>query len=413
MIHDALKTNIFGLTPISPVNIGVWITVFIIVIVGLNFLPVKFYGESEFWFASIKVFTIIGLLLLSFILFWGGGPEQHGILGFHYWKDPGATSTWLVGGSVGTFVAFVGTLVLSAFPFTFAPELLIFTSGEMQHPRKNLPKAANRFILRLLVFYIGSVLAMGIICPFTDPALTAGGAGAKSSAFVVGINHAGIHGLGSVVNAAILTSAWSAGNAYLYMSSRALYSMAVAGQAPQVFRKCNKEGVPYVAVMACSIFAALAYLNCGSSSSIVFRWFVNITNTSGFISWICCCITYLRFRKACNVQGTPQLPYRSWTQPYGAWIAMFFFAILALINGFNVFFPGQFSTSSFLTAYIGIPAFLVIYLGHKILKGRSDPWYLPAHAIDIQEGLEQLQHEEPSTGSGEQQGWRKWAENFT
>ncbi|OBT82755.1 hypothetical protein VE02_09110 [Pseudogymnoascus sp. 03VT05] len=398
----------------NPVNVGVWITVFIIVIVTLNFLPVQYYGETEFWFASIKVFTIIGLLILSFILFWGGGPGQNGVLGFHYWKEPGATNTWLVGGSPGRFVAFVGTLVSSAFPFTFAPELLIFTSGEMQNPRRNLPKAANRYILRLLVFYICSIIAMGVICPYTEKALTGGGAGAKSSAFVVGINNAGIHGLGSVVNAAILTSAWSAGNAYLYMSSRALYSLAMAGQAPKVFKRCTKGGVPYAAVMACSIFSILAYLNCGQSGSIVFRWFVNITNTSGFISWVCCCIVYLRFRRAVNnAQSKPQLPFHSRLQPYGAWFAMFFFAVLALINGFNVFFPGQFSASSFLTAYIGIPAFFAVYLGHKFWTGRSDPWYLPVPDIDIQEGLEQLQNEESPEEPGAKHGWRKWAQEFT
>lgn len=404
----ALHKHLVGTNYNSPVNIGVWITLFIIVIVGLNLLPVKYYGESEFWFSCIKVVTIIGLLILSFVLFWGGGPNQNGILGFHYWKDPGATGTWLVDGGSGTFVAFVGTVVLSAFPFAFAPELLIFTSGEVDNPRKNLPKAGHRFILRLVVFYIASVLAMRVICPYTHNALIEGSEGAKSSAFVVGIEQADIHNLGSVVNAVILTTAWSAGNAYLYMSSRALYSLAVAEQAPQTFKRCTKNGVPYVAVMACSIFSLLAYLNCGNSSSAVFRWFVNITNTSGFISWICCCIVYLRFRAACSAQGNHELPYHSWTQPYGAWAAMFFFIVLALINGFNVFFPGQFSASSFLTAYIGIPAFLVIYFGHKIWKGRSDPWYIRAHEIDIQEGhvLEQMHGEELPAGSGEKHAQR-------
>lgn len=375
---------------LSPVNPGVWITIFIFLIVGLNFLPVSHYGESEFWFAVIKVITIAGLLILAFVIFWGGGPNANGILGFHYWKDPGATNTYLVPGSTGEFVAFVETLVLSAFPFSFAPELLIFTSGEMNNPQKDLPKAGRRFTLRLVVFYIGSVLAIGVICPYSENALINGGQGAKSSAFVVGIQHAGIHGLGSVVNAVILTTAWSAGSAYLYMSSRALYSLALTGQTPAIFKKCTKDGVPYVAVMACSLFSLLAYLNVGTSSSTVFQWFVNITNTSGFLSWICCCIVYLRFRAAWNAQGKPELPYRSWIQPYGSWIAMLFFIVLALINGFNVFFPGQFVVSTFVTTYVGIPAFLVLYLIHKIWKGRSDPWLLPADQIDIFEGLEHV-----------------------
>jgi amino acid transporter len=96
-----------------PVNIVVWITIMIIVIVGLNCFPVKFYGETEFWFAGTKVVMIVGLLILSFILFWGGGP-QHDRLGFRYWKNPGAANTYLEEGNAGRFVALLSTMVLSA-----------------------------------------------------------------------------------------------------------------------------------------------------------------------------------------------------------------------------------------------------------------------------------------------------------
>ena len=375
-------------------------------------MPVKFYGETEFWFASIKVFTIIGLLLLSFILFWGGGPHQNGILGFRYWKDPGAANTWLVDGGIGRFVAFFGTLISSTFPFSFAPELLIFASGEMKSPEINLPRAAKRYIWRLLIFYICSIVAIGVICPYTDPNLTGGGAGAKSSAFVVGINNAGIHSLGSVVNAAILTSAWSSGNSFLYMSARALYSMAVAGHAPRVFRKCTKSGVPYYAVGAAALFTPLAYLNVGNSSSIVFQWFVNLTTISGFISWICCSITFLRFRAACRVQGQYDIPYHSIVQPWGAWITLVFFSLLSLINGFNVFISSQFTAAGFLTAYIGIPAFLLLYFGHKIIYGRSDPWALPAEAINLEQEYrpELLDDNEKFN---DRRGWKKWADRLT
>jgi len=373
----------------SPVNIAVWISIFIVVIVGLNILPVKYYGETEFWFASLKVFMMIGLLILSFILFWGGGPKQHGILGFHNWKDPGATNTWLRPGATGRFIAFVEVVVLSAFPFTFAPELLVVTGGEMKNPRRNLPKAAHRYFFRLVFFYIGCVLSIGIIAPFNDARLTSGGVGAKSSAFVVGIADAGISGLGSVINAIIITSAWSSGNSFLYMSSRSLYSLAVAGNAPRIFTRCTKHGVPYMAVIASALFSPLAYLNCANSGSVVFGWFVNLTNTSGFISWICCSIVYIRFRKAYLVQGLGKenIPYHSFLQPVGAWIAMVAFIILTLINGFDVFFPGRFTASSFLTAYVGIPIFLGIYGVHKAFHW-NEKWAIPSEEVDLHSGVD-------------------------
>ena len=144
-----------------------------------------------------------------------------------------------------------------------------------------------------------------------------------------------------------------------------------------------------MAVFASAIFSPLAYLNCGSSGSTVFTWFVNLTNTSGFISWICCCIVYLRFRKACKAQDFTDLPYHSWMQPYGAYIALVMFVILVLINGFDVFFPGRFSASSFLTAYVGIPIFLAIYFTHRIIH-RNDTWARDPLEVDLTTGLQDI-----------------------
>jgi amino acid transporter len=300
-----------------PLNMAVWISIMIAVIVGLNALPVRFYGETEFWFAGTKVIVMVGLLMVSLILALGGGPNRDR-LGFRYWKHPGATKTFLADGDAGRLLALLSTLVLSAFCFTFAAELLIATGGEMQNPRKNLPVAARRYVYRLTFFYIGSVLAISVICPSDHPALTSNGTGGGASPFVIGIKNAGIPVLDSIISVAIIISAWSSGNSFLYLSSRSLYSLALSNNAPAILKTCSKSGVPYYAVGASSLFCGLAYLNLAASSAAVFYWFVNITNTSGFISWVCCGIIYLRFRKACRAQGITDLPYHSRVQPYGA-----------------------------------------------------------------------------------------------
>ena len=384
------------------VNIAVWITIMCIVIVALNFMPVKFYGETEFWFAGTKVILLVGLLILSFILFWGGGPKG-GRLGFHYWKDPGAANPLILTGSTGLFISFWQTFVSSVFPFTFAPELIVVTGGEMESPRRNLPKASKRYFYRLIIFYCLSVLAIGVICPSNDTRLTDGGAGAGSSPFVVGIANAGISVLPSIVNAVIIISAWSSGNSFLYISSRSLYSLAIQGSAPRIFKSCNRWGVPYWAVGASSLFALLAYLNCASSGAVVFNWFVNLTNTWGMISWVCCCIVYLRFRKACIAQNI-QVPYHSFIQPYGAYVAGVMFTFLCLINGFKVFFPQYWSASGFLTAYIGIPIFLGMYFGHRIVF-RHDKWFWDPMEVDMQTGMQEIvEAEKPPT---KRKGWKK------
>ncbi|OTB03765.1 hypothetical protein M426DRAFT_321483 [Hypoxylon sp. CI-4A] len=371
----------------NTVPVAVWITIMLVVIVALNLFPVKVYGESEFWFASIKVFAIIGLLVLSVVLFFGGGPD-HTRLGFWYWQEPGATKEYLVSGAGGRFCAFLYTLIYSCFSFNFSPELIIIAAGEMRSPRKNLPKAAIHFVWRLIAFYALGALAIGVICRSDEPALTNGGKGAASSPWVIAIENAGIHGLDSVINAVVITSAWSSGNSVLYMSSRSLYSLAVAGNAPQIFARCNKHGVPIYAVIASSLLSLLAYLNVGTVSGIVFNWFVSIINTAAFISWVSCCLIFFRFRKACASQGITKsdLPYTSILQPWAAWISIVAFCLFGLLNGFSVFFPGHFTASDFLTAYIGIPAFLLFYLGHRMAT-IHEPWVRQPSAIDLKSGL--------------------------
>ncbi|KAF3402313.1 putative proline-specific permease put4 [Talaromyces pinophilus] len=218
----------------------------------------------------------------------------------------------MIDGNTGRFIALLATLVISSLPFTFAPEFLILTTGEMAAPPQTLPKGARRYIYRILFFYI-SVLAIGVICPSNDPDLTFA---AGASPFVVAIKNAGVPVLDSVINTGILVSAWSSGNCFFYMATRSLYSQALTGNAPSWFLACTKGGIPYRCVMAIALFCPLAYLSLGSSSTVAFNWFINFTNPSGFISWTCCCIVHLHFCKACKAQNITNLPYSSELQTW-------------------------------------------------------------------------------------------------
>ncbi|KAI4147461.1 MAG: hypothetical protein L6R39_003106 [Caloplaca ligustica] len=372
----------------NPVPVAVWITIVLAVIVLLNIFVVSWYGESEFWFASIKIIGIIGLIILGIVLFFNGGPDQ-GRLGFHYWQDPGAFIPFATSGDTGKFLAFWTALVKSGFAFILSPELIVLAAGETEAPRRNIPKAASRFVYRLMFFYIIGTLVISVIVASNDPLLlqgvNSGKTNAGASPFVIGIKRAGIPVLDHIINAVILTSAWSAGNSFLFAGSRSLYSLALTGQAPKIFRTCNKHGVPYVCVAVTSLLACLVYLSVSSGSATVFQWFVNLTTISGYIAWIILLITYLRFRSALEFNGIlHQRPYKTWGQPYVTYFALFILIILTLTNGFQVFFPGQFTASSFLAAYITLPIVVVLYLGHKIWF--RTPLFIRAHKIDIYSG---------------------------
>ncbi|SMY29697.1 unnamed protein product [Zymoseptoria tritici ST99CH_1A5] len=360
------------------ISAGVWIALFLILVLALNIIAVSFFGEAEFWFASIKLITIVGLIIVGFVLMLGGGPNKDR-LGFRYYKYQdgyGAFKEYIVPGNTGKFLAFWSAFARAGFAFITSPELIAISAGETVAPRRNIPKAARRFIYRLAVFYGLGSFVIGIIVPSNDERLLGAG-NASASPFVIGIMNAGIEGLDHVINAAVLTSAWSAGNAFLYSGSRVLYSLSISGQAPKFFAKTTKRGIPYTAVLVTWAVGLLAFLTLNSSSAQVFTWLSNISTISGFIAWIVVMFTYLQFRKAMAFQNLlHKLPYQTPLQPYATYFVLFVVILLTLTNGFQVFFPQNWNVSDFMAAYVTIPIFLVLYLGHKTyvaVVGVNDP----------------------------------------
>lgn len=370
------------------VPVAVWIAIQLIVVLLLNIVAVSFFGEAEFWFASIKLITIMGLIILGIVLFFGGGPN-HDPLYFSYWNEPGAFVPYLVGGNTGRFLAYWTAFVRAGFSFVTSPELIALSAGETVAPRRNIPKAARRFVWRLALFYGLGSLVIGVIVPNDDNQLLTGDSNASASPYVIGIARAGIKGLNHVINAAVLTSAWSAGNAFCYSGSRVLYSMAVNGQAPKLFARTTRRGVPWVAVVFTLLIGCLSFLNVSNSGALVFQWFTNISTISGFIAWIVIMITYLRFRKAMAHHGLlDSLPFRSPCQPYATYVVLFLLVLLTLTNGFQVFFPSQWSVSGFLAAYITIPIFLALYVVHKIVC--RTPFAIRTEMVDAWSGKKEM-----------------------
>lgn len=372
----------------TPVPAGVWITIILVVCLALNIIAVEVFGEAEFWFASIKLITIMGLLIVGVVIMAGGGPN-HDAIGFRYWNNPGAFKEYVATGGWGRFLAYWTAFIRAGFSFITSPELIGLAAGETVAPRRNVPKAARRFLYRLAIFYGVSSLIIGAIVSSDDDRLLSPESNANASPWVIGIQRAGIVGLNHVINAAILTSAWSAGNAFLYSGSRILYSLAATGQAPKIFARTTPRGVPYAAVLATWTFGLLAYLNVSENGAQVFTWFMNISTISGFIAWIVVMITYLRFRSAMKFRGLLEtLPFRTIGQPYLTWFMLGLVSLLTLTNGFQVFTKGRWNYKDFLAAYITIPAFLLLYVGHKIWF--RTPLMKPLEEVDVLTGKKEM-----------------------
>jgi amino acid transporter len=165
--------------------------------------------------------------------------------------------------------------------------------------------------------------------------------------------------------------------------------MSLSGDAPRFFSKTNRNGVPWTAVLATWVIGLLSFLNVSNTGAEVFTWLSNISTISGFIAWIVCMITYIRFRKALNYQNLLHtLPYRTPFQPYLVYVILFVICLLTLTNGFHVFFKQNWSAANFLAAYITLPAFLVLYVGHKIFFRTS--FCIPVENIDVITGKKEM-----------------------
>lgn len=232
-------------------------------------------------------------------------------------------------------------------------------AGEAKNPRRNLPKAIKRVYIRILLFYIGGTLVIGLLVPSNNPDLNLSTSNAAKSPFVIAIKTAGIKGLPSVINAALLSSASSAASSDLYTCSRAicerqlsstsrnfspymhafLFSctdgLSLAGNAPPIFSRTSKKGLPLNAILFCACFGFLAFMGVGGvGSGKVFGWFQNMTAVAGLMTWFGISLTYIRFHKGFKAQGLDRsvLPYSSKLNPYAAYYAVVACPVICFVS---------------------------------------------------------------------------------
>ncbi|KAF2807222.1 uncharacterized protein BDZ99DRAFT_393001 [Mytilinidion resinicola] len=383
--------------PPEKVNPGVFIAVFFVVILTINYFGVKFFGEFEFWLSSIKVLVIIGLILLSLILALGGGPT-HDRTGFRYWKNPGAFKPYIETGSGGKFLGFWSSMITAVFAY-LGTELVGVTVGEAQNPRKTIPRAIKLTFFRIMFFYVLSVFFLGMIVPYNSKELIfANKQGSKASAspFVVAISIAKIKVLPGFINGCILLFVFSAANSDLYIASRTIYGLASMGKAPRILARTDKRGVPIFALGLSALFCLLAFMNVSDDSKIVFGYFVNLVTMFGLLAWISILVTHIYFVRARHAQGitNDQMPYVAPCGIWGSYIALFFCCLIAITKNFNVFTKGDYGSfdyKNFITGYLGIPLYLIMIFGYKLIM--KEEGVRPMHA-DFYSGKAEIDAEE-------------------
>lgn len=261
----------------------------------INTLNVKFFGETEFWFAIIKVVAIVGMIVLGcYLLFSGTGGPQASV-----------SNLWSHGGFFPN--GGMGLLMSMAFiMFSFGGlELVGITAAEASEPRKVIPKAINQVVYRILIFYVGALTVLLSLYPWDQLLQTLGASGDaySGSPFVQIFSLIGNDTAAHILNFVVLTAALSVYNSGVYCNSRMLFGLAEQGDAPKALMKLNKQGVPLralgISALVTLLCVVINYVAPHDALELLFALVV----ASLMINWALISLTHIKFRKAMGEQG--------------------------------------------------------------------------------------------------------------
>jgi len=330
--------------------------ILLIIIFSINIWSVKAYGEAEYWFASIKISTIIILIVIGLLMILG--IINRGVHGFSNYTIEEAP---FVGGPLGIF-----SVVLFAGYAMMGVEMVAVTAGEIENPEKTLPKVIKNTIWLILLFYIITITVIGAIIPYTDPSLLNSGVEkAAASPFTTIFRISGIPFAGDIMNAIALVAVLSTTNSGMYQCSRTLYGLSLSKKAHRMFSRVNRRGVPYVALIATALIGALCFLSSIFGEGVIYFWLLNASALSGFVVWMFIAICHFQFRRGLILQGydITKLPFKAGLFPLGP---IFSITMCLIIMVIQVFLLAKISIYGILVSYISIFVFAFLYFGYKI-----------------------------------------------
>ncbi|MQS90299.1 amino acid permease [Lactobacillus salsicarnum] len=333
----------------------VWSFLFMIVIFVSNALSVKFFAETEFWFSSIKVIAIIIFIVLGGLAIFGVLPIKgysHAPMFHNLFKD---------GIFPNGFKAVFTTMLTVNFAFS-GTELIGITAGETKDPGKNIPRAIHTTLLRLVIFFIGSIVVMAALIPWQK-------AGVNQSPFVLVFKSIGLPFAGDLMNFVVLTAILSAANSGLYASTRMLWSLAHENTIPMKYAKTNSRGVPMIALCLSMLGGVLALVSSVVAASTVYLVLVSISGLAVVIVWMAIALSEINFRKSYLKSGNKlaDLKFKTPWYPVVPWAA-FIMSFLSCV--LIIFDPNQRTALFYMIPFIAIC--YGVYYGKSYLKKRRN-----------------------------------------
>ncbi|ODV79617.1 high-affinity glutamine permease [Suhomyces tanzawaensis NRRL Y-17324] len=365
----------------TSINPDAFVTIFLFVVILINFCGAKGYAEAEFFMNSIKVLMLAGFVIFGLIIDLGGGPQ--GFVGGRYYHDPGAFTSFK--GLVSVFVTGAFSLGGSEFISLSAAE----TGGNV---RAAIKSASKLIFFRVTVLFLGSLCMVGLLVPSTsDRLMGSGDAATHSSPYVIAAEMHGVKVLPHIINAVILVSVTSVATAAMYSSPRLIQSLAEQGLAPQWFNYIDRSGRPLRAWLVTVVTSFFSYIATYEKQETVFNWLLSISALSFIFIWLAIAICHLRFRAALKHNNIPlsSLAYVSPTGVIGSWLSIIVNSLILIGQFWVALWPvggdGKPNAESFFENYLGMPFLLVCYVGHKVWTKNWKLW-VKIEDIDVNGG---------------------------
>ena len=301
---------------------GVIIILFLLV---ANLASAKAYATLEFWFAMIKVVTIILMILLGFaVILFGFGNGGHPVGFSNLWSHGG----FFTGGLKGFF--FSMAIIVGSYE---GIELIGISAGEVSDPHKAIVKSVKSVLWRILIFYVGAIFVIVTIYPWNK-------LDSIGSPFVTTFAKVGITAAASVINFVVLTAALSGANSGIYSSSRMLYKLAHEGEAPKTFGYVSKRIVPSHAIIGITSGIFIGFmLNILSQflNKSLANVFVIVYSSSvlpGMVAWFVILLAELRFRRK-NPHLMENHPFKLPLYPYSNYFALIMLVVIVVFMFIN------------------------------------------------------------------------------
>ncbi|MDR0968080.1 MAG: amino acid permease [Holosporaceae bacterium] len=284
-------------------------------VTSVNLLTVKLFGELEFWFALIKVVTILAMILFGVIFFINGSTGVSNLYA-------------LEGGFMPK--GFGGVLsALSTVMFAFiGMELIGVAAGEAASPEKSIPNAIKKVLWRILIFYVGALFVIMSIFPWNK-------IGTNGSPFVLVFEGLGVSSAASLINFVVLTAALSCCNSGIFSTGRMMYALALQGNAPRIFAKVSRRKIPKRAILLSTALLTIGVLLNYCIPEKAFAVVTSIATFAAIWVWGTILIVQMRFRKSKTPEEIAKLKFPTIWYPIGNWIALLFLGLVCAILAYH------------------------------------------------------------------------------